>query len=480
MTDKVLTIRDGQEPVVDDYECLLDIPDDYKAGSRGRERKRYDRDFGQNYTRKQAFMRSLILKKAQSLYIHLYAMYLLGMPRKAHAKQLFLRVEDRPTPRRCTSTWTLYATPLHANYACSGFYFSIQRRFMIIELLVNNIHRRGSRVVSMKDTIRKPFQPPRLRDFTLHRPAPQPNDHLYPLTEKLVEGVRPQGSMAPFSDEVDAFTTSKIVKDGEGMSITPDTMPKSRESDRGTDGARDVTDSIAESEDFADTTDADEVDEDTQSSNRGHMKKMRLYQRSSIQRAVLKNYSLVDGEKKCLILTCPLLQELYSGYCKHHSSRIIQYVSSLKAMGAELPMPQWELKLTDEATTDVKALSTSYHKSPQSTWVIDFEYITLGGGMSPIPLQFAIRQLDGKLLLAENVHYGLSLEDFLVKLNAWERADRHVQCLFTRCYRDIVTNGLRPDEISDEIIHKLNYSAERISIISWFSQQDMQCFQRLL
>ncbi|KAE8309694.1 hypothetical protein BDV41DRAFT_567139 [Aspergillus transmontanensis] len=95
MTDKVLTIQDGEEPAVDDYECLLDIPDDYKAGSRGRERKRYDRGFGQNYTRKQAFMRSLILKKAQSLEIHLYAMYIVRLPRKAHAKQLFLRVEDR-------------------------------------------------------------------------------------------------------------------------------------------------------------------------------------------------------------------------------------------------------------------------------------------------------------------------------------------------------------------------------------------------
>ena len=78
--------------------------------------------------------------------------------------------------------------------------------------------------------------------------------------------------MAPFSDEVDAFTTSKVVKDGEGMSITPDTMLQSRESDRGTDGARDVTDSIAEPEDFADTTDVDEVDEATPSSNRGPMK----------------------------------------------------------------------------------------------------------------------------------------------------------------------------------------------------------------
>ncbi|PIG83165.1 hypothetical protein AARAC_010186 [Aspergillus arachidicola] len=324
---------------------------------------------------------------------------------------LFLRAEDRWRPRRYTSTWTLYTTPIHANY--------------------------------------------------------------------LVEGVRPQGSKAPFSDEVDAFTTSRVVKDGEGISISPYTMLQSREPDRGTDGARDVTDSIAEPEGFADTTDADEVGEATPS-NRGHTKKKRLYQRSSMQRAVLKNYSLVDGKKKCLILTCPLPQELYSGYCKHHSSRIIQYVSSLKAMGAELPMPQWELKLTDDAITDVKALSTSYHGSPQNTWVIDFEYISLSGDMSPIPLQFAIRQLDGKLLLAENVHYGLSLEDFLVKLNTWENAERHVQVLITHCYGDIVTNGLRPDEIRDEIIHNLNYSAERISIISWFSPQDMQCFQRLL
>ncbi|KAE8328336.1 hypothetical protein BDV39DRAFT_192208 [Aspergillus sergii] len=393
---------------------------------------------------------------------------------------LFLRAEDRWRPRRYTSTWTLYTTPIHANYVCSGFYSPIQGRFMDIEILVNNIHRWGSRVIFTKDTTRNPFQLLRLRDFTLHRPASQPYDHLYSLTEKLVEGVRPQGSKAPFSDEVDAFTTSKVVKDGEGISISPYTMLQSREPDRGTDGARDVTDSIAEPEDFADTTDADEVGEATPSSNRGHTKKKRLYQRSSMQRAVLKNYSLVDGKKKCLILTCPLPQELYSGYCKHHSSRIIQYVSSLKAMGAELPMPQWELKLTDDAMTDVKALSTSYHRSPQNTWVIDFEYISLSGDMSPIPLQFAIRQLDGKLLLAENVHYGLSLEDFLVKINTWENEDRHVQVLFTHCYGDIVTNGLRPDEIRDEINHNLNYSAERISIISWFSPQDMQCFQRLL
>ncbi|KAE8416991.1 hypothetical protein BDV36DRAFT_309726 [Aspergillus pseudocaelatus] len=374
---------------------------------------------------------------------------------------LFLRAEGRWRPRRYTSTWTLYTTPIHANYACSRFDSPIQGRFMNIELLVNNIRRWGSRVVFKKDTTRKPFQLLRLRDFTLHRPTPQPCDHLYSLTEKLVEGVRPQGLKEPYSDEVEDLTTTKMVKYGEGMPTTSYTM---WEPGRGIDVAHDVTDSIAEPEDFADVTDAEEADEATQHGNRGHMKKRRLNQRSSMQRAVLKNYSL----------------ELYSGYCKHHSSRITQYVSSLKAMGAEPPMPQWELKLADDAMTDVKALWTSYHRCPHNTWVIDFEYITLGREMSPIPLQFAIRQLDGKLLLAENVHYGLSLENFLAKLNNWEITDRRVQLLFTRCYGDIMTNGLRPDEIRDEIVHKLNYSAERISIISWYGQQDMQCFQRLL
>ncbi|OGM46948.1 hypothetical protein ABOM_004418 [Aspergillus bombycis] len=67
MTDKIMIIRDGEELSVDDYECLLSIPDDYKDGSRSKDRKRYGQGFGQNYTRKQAFMRSLILKKAQSL-----------------------------------------------------------------------------------------------------------------------------------------------------------------------------------------------------------------------------------------------------------------------------------------------------------------------------------------------------------------------------------------------------------------------------
>ncbi|KAE8158795.1 hypothetical protein BDV40DRAFT_307507 [Aspergillus tamarii] len=380
---------------------------------------------------------------------------------------LFLRAEDRWRPRRYTSTWTLYTTPIHANYACSRSYSPIQGRFMAIELLVNDVHRWGSRVAFKKDNIHKPFQLLRLRDFTLHRPTPQPCDHLYSLTEKLVEGVRPQGLKEAYSDEVEDFTTSKMVKDGEDMSTTSYTMPQSQEPGTGIDGAHDVTDSIAGPEDFADATDAEEVDEATQHNPTGHMKKRRQNQQSSMQRAVLKNYSLADGEKKCLILTCPLPQELYSGYCQHHSLRIIQYVSSLKAMGAELPMPQWGLKLTDDALTDVKALWESLHWCPHSTWVIDFEYITLGGGMSPIPLQFAIRQLDGKLLLAENVHYGLSLENFLAKLNNWEITDRHVQLLFTRCYGDIMTNGLRPDEIRDEIAHKLNYSAERICIISW-------------
>ena len=67
MTDKIMFIRDGEELEADDYECLLSIPDDYRADSHGKDRRRYGLGPGQNYTRKQAFMRSLILKKAQAL-----------------------------------------------------------------------------------------------------------------------------------------------------------------------------------------------------------------------------------------------------------------------------------------------------------------------------------------------------------------------------------------------------------------------------
>ncbi|KAE8383492.1 hypothetical protein BDV26DRAFT_301652 [Aspergillus bertholletiae] len=372
---------------------------------------------------------------------------------------LFLRAEDRWRPRRYTSTWALHTTPIHANYACSGFYSTIHGRYMDIELLVNSIFQLGSRVIFMKDATRKPFELLRLRGFSLHRPTSRPYDHLYSLTEKLIKGVRPQALEALYSDEVEHFTPTQVAKGEEDIS-----MLQSRGLGRGTAGTHGVTCSIAELEDTVNVTDIDEVGEDTLYHNNGPMKKRRLNQCSAMQRVVLKNYML----------------ELYSGYCKHHSSRILQYVSSLKSTGVELPMPQWELNLTNDAATDVKNLSDSYHKNRQKTWVIDFEYITLSGGMSPIPLQFAIRQLDGKLLLAENVHYDLSLEGFLAKLATWEPVDRHAQVLFTRCYSDIMTNGLRPEEIRDKIIHDLNYSAERFSIILWYSQQDMQCFQRLL
>ncbi|KAB8260097.1 hypothetical protein BDV32DRAFT_158975 [Aspergillus pseudonomiae] len=393
---------------------------------------------------------------------------------------LFLQAKNRWRSRRYASTWTLYTTPIHAHSGGNRFYSPIQGRYMNIELLVNSIHQWGSRVVFMKDTARKPFQLLRLSDFTLHRPAPQPYDHLYHTTEALIRDLKRPRKKVPLSDEVEDFTTSAVMQDEEGMSTTPYTMLQSREPGRGTDADYDVTDSIAELGDISDASDADEADEVTEDSNRHHLEKMRAKERLSMLNTVFKNYALVDGEDTCSITPCPLPLHQYSRYCSHHTSSIIEHVSSLNAAGAKLPMPQWDLNLTDDTMTDVKALSTSYHKSPQNTWVIDFEYLTVGGEMSPIPLQFAIRQLDGKLLLAQNVNYDLSLTEFLDKVNNLENADRHIQVLFERCYRDTMTNGLGPDEIRDEILQKLNYSSKRISILSWYSQQDMQCFQRVL
>jgi general transcription factor 3C polypeptide 5 (transcription factor C subunit 1) len=59
MNDKIICLRDGLLPVNEDYECLLAIPDTYQH--QPNDRLRYGLKFGEQYTRKQAFLRSLIL-----------------------------------------------------------------------------------------------------------------------------------------------------------------------------------------------------------------------------------------------------------------------------------------------------------------------------------------------------------------------------------------------------------------------------------
>ncbi|OGM46949.1 hypothetical protein ABOM_004419 [Aspergillus bombycis] len=179
---------------------------------------------------------------------------------------LFLRAEERWRPRRYTSTWTLYTTPIHAYNGAIRFYSPIQGRYMNIELLVNSILELGSRVVFLKDTARKPFQLLRLGDFTLCRPASQPYDHLYSLTEELIGDLRPRGIKVPFSDKVEDFNTSEVMQEEE--------------------------DSITELEDISDASDVDEVDEVTEDSNRRHMEIRRKKHRRSMLNTVSKNFLL--------------------------------------------------------------------------------------------------------------------------------------------------------------------------------------------
>jgi hypothetical protein len=135
--------------------------------------------------------------------------------------------------------------------------------------------------------------------------------------------------------------------------------------------------------------------------------------------------------------------------------------------------------LTKDVESDLRILKDNYSSNPRNTWIIDFEYITLTRGASIIPVQFAIRQLNGDLLLANNVEYDLTLVQFLDRIGSVQDPKKHMGSIFTRCYNSLRTNGLKPSQIRNEII-RLGYDPNNTKILSWYSSLDMQCFERLL
>ncbi|KAJ5429176.1 hypothetical protein N7491_006192, partial [Penicillium cf. griseofulvum] len=103
---------------------------------------------------------------------------------------------------------------------------------------------------------------------------------------------------------------------------------------------------------------------------------------------------------------------------------------------------------------------------PEKTWILDFEYISMPKRYSPIPLQLAIRQLDGKLLYQGNIDYGLSMKEFMDVTSS--------------CYGGLSTNGETSLQVRDQIIKVCSCNPDDVKILSWFATQDMQCFLRIL
>ncbi|KAL2814984.1 hypothetical protein BJX63DRAFT_186835 [Aspergillus granulosus] len=217
--------------------------------------------------------------------------------------------------------------------------------------------------------------------------------------------------------------------------------------------------------------------EETANNRTGPTKSDYLKRQTTLLRAIQKNSELVDGDRKCGIPTCPLRHKPGSRYCIYHSAAISDLVLGFEF--TDLKLPKWQLKLEPAAVDELQALKEQYERGSQTTWVIDVEFYVMKGGISPIPFQIAIRQLDGKLLLSTNVDYDLSLQRFLDQTKDEGTIKRILPSLFRRYYGCERTNGMKPSKIST-IIKQLGYRPDRTKILSWYSALDMQCFLRLL
>ncbi|OOF95652.1 hypothetical protein ASPCADRAFT_506542 [Aspergillus carbonarius ITEM 5010] len=164
----------------------------------------------------------------------------------------------------------------------------------------------------------------------------------------------------------------------------------------------------------------------------------------------------------------------------HIDTAGIQIQSNLRLEDIE---KTFEEDLTDDSGRECRnriQLKALYAR-PDKTWIIDFEFISMPARYSPIPLQLAIRQLDGELLYSTNVDYHMSMKDFLETASLYV-SDKHkmMGTLFLRCYGDVKTNGETPSKIGEYITNVCGYDRGNVHLLSWFSAHDMQCFLRVL
>ncbi|OJZ83217.1 hypothetical protein ASPFODRAFT_49861 [Aspergillus luchuensis CBS 106.47] len=181
---------------------------------------------------------------------------------------------------------------------------------------------------------------------------------------------------------------------------------------------------------------------------------------------------------KCCFMSCPRPQDALSKYCDTHSTALIEYVATHKSW---LPTTvEWTPCPTPDTKIELQLLKDWHTHSPKDVWIVDFEFVTVGGTASPIPVQLAIRQIDGVLLLETNVDYCLSFDEFSENIGPLRTERYLVPQILQRCYGSGPrTNGLAPTEIRARI-YDLGYDPGKTKILSWFSVQDMQCFQRIL
>ncbi|KAF9885882.1 hypothetical protein FE257_012262 [Aspergillus nanangensis] len=189
--------------------------------------------------------------------------------------------------------------------------------------------------------------------------------------------------------------------------------------------------------------------------------------RHALKLGIQKGFDIVDKRRRCLFFTCPHLPEFQTTYyCRYHSAAIIRH--ALKE--PDLPLVNMsvsafskpEALITEKSRHVLEKLKAMYSK-PEMVWIMDFEYISMPGNLSPIPLQLAIRNIDGGLVYSANVDYGLSMEDLM------EQLSKMMGTLFLRCYNALETNGQKISAIRRDIFNNCGYTKNNIQLLSWLA-----------
>lgn len=327
-------------------------------------------------------------------------------------------------PRRFSPTWTLYSAILHSSYRSGDTLTPIYGKYTDIESFVDFMVTKAPQVS---------FSAPAVQAFQLVS-----LDHF-----SLIPQVSENAVLSQFSKHLEVSDT----RPGRGLRL-----------------------------EFIEET----LKQDARTTREREFRKKLVH---ALKLSVRKSLEYINGEKRCLYYTCPEPQEVpVSYYCRHHSGSLINYVMN---PAEPINPPEYreqerEINITDQTRDILQQLKLLYER-PEKTWILDFEYISMPKRYSPIPLQLAIRQLDGKLLYQGNIDYGLSMKEFMDATSSYV-SDKHgmMGTLFLRCYGGLNTNGETSLQVRDQIIKVCSYNPDDIKILSWFAAQDMQCFLKIL
>ncbi|KAJ5793417.1 hypothetical protein N7457_000016 [Penicillium paradoxum] len=338
-------------------------------------------------------------------------------------EMLFLRSQSW-RPRRFSPTWTLYSGILHSSYRSGDTLTSIYGKYTDIESFVDSIVTKVPQVS---------FSAPAVQAFQLVS-----LDHFC-----LFPQVSEDAVLSQLSKHLEVSDTRP------GKELKLDFIEETLKQDAHTTREREFRNKLVHA--------------------------LKLSARKSLEH--------INSARRCLYYTCPEPQEVpVSYYCRHHSGSLINYVMNPAEPinpPAYLKQEQ-EINITNQTRDILRQLKVLYGR-PEKTWILDFEYVSMPRRYSPIPLQLAIRQLDGKLLYQGNIDYGLSMREFMDATSSYV-SDKHgmMGTLFLRCYGGLSTNGETSLQVRDQIIKVYSYNPDEIRILSWFAAQDMQCFLKIL